>query len=759
MLRRIEIERGKYYRAIFWVWLSFVLGSLSIVTYFVALNYNWFGLFGEIPSFEILENPRNELASEIYTADNILMGKYYRENRTPVTFDELSPYLVSALVATEDERFERHAGVDLWALARAVTKLGRDGGGSTLTQQLAKNLYRTRGVESQGSLHKIKGIATLVSKTKEWLTAVKIEQRYTKKEIIEMYLNTVSFGHNAYGIHTAAKAFFDKAPSQLNIQESALLVGMLKAPTRYSPISHQERSKSRRNTVLEQMERNKFITSTQSEYYRKQPIEIRYGVTQQFGGIAPYFRVEAFKFLEKWAEENDHDLFKDGLKIYTTIDSKMQKYAEEAVEEHMIKFQQIFYDHWKMHGKNPWVDVWNKELPNFIKNEARKSHRYKMLKKVYGKNTEKIYQEMNKPVKMRVYKYIKNSGFTEVDTTMSPMDSIRHYKHFLQAGFMAMEPGTGHVKAWVGGTNFKHFQYDHVYQGKRQPGSTFKAILYTAALDNGYSPCFKLLDGPVRFAGGWTPRNANLSYSGAMMSLKTGLATSTNSIAAGLIKTLKPTTVIDYARTLGITSPIDTTATICLGTSDVSVFELLGAYCTFPNRGNHVEPMFISRIEDRHGNLIQEFIPEVRTAISEDVAYQMLHMMMGTTKPGGTALAIHGYGTNRENNVGWHNEIAAKTGTTQNNSDAWFMGVTRNLGAGVWVGGDTRATRFTTIAWGQGAVLALPVWGKFFAKIYADPELRKKYPKGAFDRPDELSVELDCAKMEQERQNIFLRDQ
>ncbi|MDX2304048.1 MAG: transglycosylase domain-containing protein [Microscillaceae bacterium] len=755
MFKGIEIERGRFYRAIFITWVTFLSTILGIVLYFVALNYNFLGLFGEIPSFEILENPRNELASEIYTADNILMGKYYRENRTPVIYEELSPYLVNALIATEDERFERHAGVDLKALLRAVINFGRDGGGSTITQQLAKNLYRTRGEASQGSLHNVRFIGTIISKTKEWLTAVKIERRYTKREIIEMYLNTVPFGHNAYGVHTAAKAFFDKHPSQLNVQESAVLVGMLKAPSRYSPISHKNASKQRRNVVLFQMKENGFITPEQYNEFKNLPIDLHYGVVQHVGGIAPYFRVEAFKFLEKWAAENGHDLYKDGLKIYTTIDSKMQQYAEESVQEHLIKFQQIFYDHWKMHGKNPWVDVWNKELPNFIENEARKSARYKLLRKMYGRDTQKIYREMNKPIEMRVYKYIKNKKFIEVDTVMSPMDSIRHYKYFLQAGFMAMEPGSGHVKAWVGGPNFKHFQYDHVYQGKRQPGSTFKAIIYTAALDHNYTPCYRLPDVPVRFPGGWTPRNANLSYSGAMMTLSQAIATSTNSISAGLIQRIGVPTVIEYARELGIKSPIDNTATICLGTSDVSIFELLGAYCTFPNKGNHVEPLFITRIEDRHGNLIEEFIPKVRQAIDEEIAYQMLHMLMGTTKPGGTAVSIHGYGTNRDNNPGWHNEIAAKTGTTQNNSDAWFMGITHNLGACVWVGGDTRATRFTTISLGQGAVLALPVWGKFFSKLYADPELVKKYPKGSFDRPEELSIELNCAKMEMDKQRLI----
>lgn len=738
-------------RTIYIIWIIFMAGLLSIVLYFVALNYNFLGLFGEIPSFEILENPRNELASEIYTADNVLMGKYYRENRTPVTFEELSPHLVNALVVTEDVRFEEHAGIDFIAILRAVVYLGREGGGSTLTQQLAKNLYQTR--ESDGTLHDIPGIRMFVIKTKEWLTSVKIERRYTKKEILEMYLNTVSFGHNSFGIHTAAKTFFDKHPSQLNVTESATLVGLLKAPTRYSPILNPDNSKFRRNTVLGQMKKYGFISDNEFQTNKSEPIRLKYGTVQHIGGIAPYFRVEAQKFLQAWAAERGLDLYKDGLRIYTTIDSRMQQYAEEAVDEHMKTFQKIFYDHWR--GRNPWVDVWNRELPNFIEREARKSTRYKELAKVYGNDQNKIIAEMNKKVPMRVY-YMKGKEIGEKDTIMSSMDSIRYYKHFLQAGFMAMEPQTGHVKAWVGGTNFKHFQYDHVHQGKRQPGSTFKAIVYTAAIDNSYTPCYQLLDGPVRFGDGWTPRNANLAYSGAMLTLRQGIKASVNSIAAGLMKLLEPPTVISYARELGITTPIDTTATICLGTSDVSIYELLGSYCTFANKGKHTVPMFITRIEDRHGNLVEEFVPEVRQAIDEKVAYTMLHMLQATTEPGGTAIRVHEYGYSRDENVGWHNEIAAKTGTTQNNSDAWFMGVTHNLAGGVWVGGDTRATRFRTIALGQGGVLALPIWGKFFQRVYADPELKKRYPKGAFEKPDDLSIELNCAKLNARNANILL---
>jgi penicillin-binding protein 1A len=745
----MQVIKGKYYRLIMSLWVSFISLILLVIIYFVAVAYNWFGWFGDIPSLSELENPRNELASEVFSSDNVLMGKYYRENRTPVKYEELSPYLVNALIATEDIRFEEHSGIDVYAMMRAIIKLGRDGGGSTISQQLAKNLFKIRKEESQGALTKTPILGILITKSKEWLTAIMIERNYTKREIIEMYLNTVEFGSNAFGISTASRTFFDKHPSQLNVQEAATLVGLLKAPSFYSPISNPKNSKNRRNTVMEQMEKYNFLTSSECENFKRTPIELRYGVEDHISGMAPYFRTELQKFLLKWAQENKRDLYKDGLRIYTTIDSKMQRLAEESVREHLEKFQGIFYDYWK--GRKPWVNEWNKEIPGFLEKEARKTERYKIMVKEDGKSEAEFYKAMRKPTRMRVYAY-KHGNFYEKDTTMSPLDSIGYYKHFLQSGFMAMEPQSGHIKAWVGGINFKHFKYDHVYQGRRQPGSTFKPIIYAMALDNSYTPCTQIIDQPVVFGGGWTPRNANLAWSYSPMSLRAGIATSTNSIVAQLIKNLGTKMAIEYSRDLGIKSPLDSSATICLGTSSVNILELLGVYSTFANKGKHTEPVFITRIEDRYGNLIHEFVPKVNQAISEEVAYQMTYMMRGScdgTVPGATSVALGQYG------IGNNNEIACKTGTTQWNADAWFMGYTRNLAAGVWVGGDTWATRFETIAWGQGAVLALPVWGRFFQKIYNDPELSKRYPKGAFEKPEEMTVELDCAKMQAERQKLY----
>ncbi|WP_035726456.1 penicillin-binding protein 1A [Eisenibacter elegans] len=733
------IAKGKYLRYIIGLWVIAFLSFFFVVSYFWALNANFLNMFGEIPSLENLENPRSELASEIYTADNVLMGKYYRENRTPVEYEELSPYLINCLIATEDARFEEHPGIDLEALMRVALYLGKKGGGSTLTQQLAKNLFRLRQEERyQGWLEKIPMMRSVVMKSKEWLTAIKIEQSYTKKEIITMYLNTVEFGSNAFGIHTASKTFFDKEPSQLTLPEAAVLVGLLQAPTRYSPISNYNNAIRRRNVVISQVAKYKYISESEAAFYQKTPIELRYGVEELAAGIAPYFRIEARKFLLEWAEATGHDLYADGLRIYTTIDSKMQEYAEEAVKEHMKKFQKIFYEHWQ--GRNPWVDQYNREMPNYIENLARRTPKFRDLQR-QGLKEREIWRVMNTPVKTQVFTWDNATGIR--DTTLSPLDSIRYQQHFLHTGFMAMEPKTGQVKAWVGGIDFKFFQYDHVKQGTRQPGSTFKPIVYVTALDNGYTPCSQFRDEPVTFGSGpysWTARNSYGSYSGQMLTLRQALGQSVNSVTAGITKRVGVPNIIQYARDLGITSPLEAVPTLCLGASDVSVYELLGAYATFANKGRHVRPQFITRIEDRNGNVIAEFVPEVKQVISEEIAYLMLHLLTSATEPGGTSTSLHSYGVTKDNQIG------AKTGTTQNNSDAWFMGVTQDLAAGLWVGGDNRSVRFRTIALGQGAVLALPVWGLFMQKVYEDPRLKEIYRRRPFEKPENLSIELDCNK-------------
>lgn len=739
--------RKGYWRLIMLIWIGFLGIITGTVLYFTALEHDFMGFFGPIPSLESLENPKTELASEIYSADGKLMGKYYRENRSPVEYEEISPYMINALIATEDIRYESHSGIDLKGLTRAIVRLGKDGGASTITQQLAKNLYRTRGAASKGKLHDYPLIGTIVSKTKEWVTAIKIERNYTKKEIITMYLNTVEFGSNAFGIQTAARTFFDKHPSQLNVPESAILVGLLKAPTRYSPVSNPDRSKSRRNTVLEQMEKYKFITSSQSSYFKSQPIKLKFGVDDHVGGIAPYFREEAKKFLKKWAKESGRDLYSDGLRIYTTIDSRMQAYAEGVVEKQMKKQQKIFYKHWE--GRNPWVDAYNVELPNFIETLAKTTTQYRAFRKKYGKDTASIKKAMNTPVKVRVF-----SWTGEKDTLLSPMDSLRYYKHFLHTGFMSMEPQSGHVKSWVGGINYKYFQYDHVKQGRRQPGSTFKPIVYASAIDLGYTPCHQFVDQPIVFnAGGgpWVARNATLSYTGVPMTLRRALGQSINSVTAGLTKAIGVRTIIEHARELGISSPLRSVPSLCLGSSEVSLFEMLGAYSTFVNKGKHTVPIFISRIEDRNGNIVKEFIPKVTKVLDEETAYIMLHMLRAALEPGGTSTRLWSYG------VANKNEVGGKTGTTQNNSDAWFIGVTKDLVSGAWVGGDNRSIRFRSIVYGQGAVLALPMWGEYMKSIYANKDL--PYTRGSFERPDKVDIELNCAKMRQKRAQMLLDDE
>lgn len=745
----MRILSGRFFRYILAVWIALGASLLLFVLYFVALAYNLFGLFGAIPDFEAIENPRNDQASEVYSEDNILMGKYYRENRTPVKYEEMSPYLINALIATEDIRFEEHSGIDFWRIGKVFVSFGSDGGGSTISQQLAKNLFRTRSKESRGGLHNIPLINTFVTKSKEWFTSILIERSYTKREIIEMYFNTVEFGSNSYGINTAARTFFDKHPSQLNVQEAAILVGLLKAPTKYSPFFSYKNAMLRRNTVLEQMEKYKFLTSSQCDQLKKTKIETKRGSDNQLSGIAPYFRVELQKFLQNWAKENKRDLYKDGLRVYTTLNTKMQKLAEEAVKEQLDTYQPIFYQEWKYLQRNPWVDDNNIEIPNFIEKTSKATERYRNLVAQYGENSPKIKEAMETKIPMRIYMM----GGTEKDTLMTPYDSIRHYKHFLQAGFVVMEPQTGYIRAWVGGSNFKHFQYDHVNQARRQPGSTFKPIIYCAAIDNGYTPCSQMPDVPVTFPGGWTPQNSGGGFSGGMMTLRQGIAASQNSIVAGLMKNLGARTAIEYARKLGIKSPLDTNATLCLGTSDVNLIELANVYATFVNHGKRPDPVYVTRIEDRYGSTLGEFSPKYSTEIDKDVAYQMIHLLRASVEAGGTAVGLGGYG------IGNGNEIIAKTGTTQKNADAVFAGSVNNLTATVWVGGDTRVTRFYNMGYGQGAVLAMPIWGKFFAKLYADPLLSRRYPKGVFDRPEEVSVELDCAKMQLLRKKELYEDE
>lgn len=742
-------------KTIKYLWIAFIGGFFGFILFVWMLSINFLGLFGSLPDFKALENPDSELASELYSTDGILLGTYFRENRSPVTFDELSPNLVSALIATEDVRFEDHSGIDMTAMLRVFVKsilLGQDaGGGSTLSQQTAKNLFKTRNDDNQGLLSSIPGLRMLIVKTKEWIVATQLEKSYTKNEILTLYLNTSEFGSNAYGIKTAAKTFFKKSPADLNVQESAVLVGLFKAPTYYSPVFNPENSLRRRNTVLGQMYRNDLLTETEYDSITQLPIELDYSVSNQNQGLATYFREVVKADLIKWTKENlksdgsAYDLYGDGLRIFTTIDSRMQRYAEESVDEHMRSLQAAFFK--EMGTRDPWVDGNNQIIPNFIEDQVKRTEAYRLLKQRYGNDVDSIDFRLNEKKKMKVFSWEKG----EIDTLMSTMDSMRYYKKFLQTGFMSMDPHTGHIKAWVGGMDHKYFKFDHVKQGKRQPGSTFKPFVYAAAIENGYSPCYTVVDQPVEVyipgQPAWSPSNADGKFSYANMTIRHAMAESINSVTAYMMKKLSPKIIVETARRLGITSDLEEVPALALGVNDVSIFEMVGAFGTFVNKGEHTTPYYIDRIEDKNGNVIQQFTPKKRPAMSEEHAYLMTYMLRGGFEErGGTSQGVP-Y-TIREGN-----ELGGKTGTTQNASDGWYMGLSKDLVSGTWVGGDDRAIHFRSWTAGQGSRTARPIWVKYMTKVYADKSLG--YTKGAFPRPERpLSIEINCDVYEKESQRF-----
>ncbi|SEF93107.1 penicillin-binding protein 1A [Algoriphagus boritolerans] len=741
-------------KTIKYLWIAFIGGVIFFILFVWMVSVNFLGLFGSLPDFKALENPESELASELYSADGFLLGTYARENRSPVKYEELSPNLVQALIATEDVRFEEHSGIDMTAMIRVFVKsilLGQDaGGGSTLSQQTAKNLFKTRTDATQGILSSVPGLRMLIIKTKEWIVATQLEKAYTKDEILTLYLNTSEFGSNAYGIKTAAGTFFNKLPSELAVQEAAVLVGLFKAPTYYSPVFNPDNSLRRRNTVLGQMVKNGTLGQSEFDSISKLPIELDYRVRNQNHGLATYFREIVKADLIKWTKENlksdgsSYDLFGDGLKIYVTLDSRMQRYAEEAVQEHMSVLQEAFYK--EMGSRDPWIDENWQVIPNFIENAVKRTEAYRLLKVRYGNNTDSIDFKLNEKKKMRVF-----SWDGEIDTLMSTMDSMRYYKKFLQAGFMSMDPETGHIKAWVGGIDHKYFKFDHVKQAKRQPGSTFKPFVYAAAIENGYSPCYSVVDQPVEVyipgQPAWSPSNADGKFSYQKMTIRQAMAESVNSVTAYMMKKLSPRIVIETARRLGITSDLEEVPSLALGVNDVSVFEMAGAFGTFVNKGEHTTPYYIDRIEDKNGNVIQQFTPRKKPAMSEEHAYLMLYMLRGGFEErGGTSQGVP-Y-TLREGN-----ELGGKTGTTQNASDGWYMGVSKDLVSGTWVGGDDRAIHFRSWTAGQGSRTARPIWVKFMSKVYDDESLG--YTKGPFPRPDRpLSIEINCDRYEQESQRF-----
>lgn len=720
------------------IWILFLAGTISIFSLFSMVKNDFNGWFGGLPSLQDLEKPDPDLSSELISADGVSLGKYYRKNRTPVSYEELSTELVNTLLVTEDIRFKEHSGIDLKGLVRAV--IGKltfqfKGGGSTITMQLAENLYKTSSA-NRGSLYDFSGVGQIITKLKEWIIAVQLEESYTKEEILAMYLNTVEYGSNSYGIKVAAKTFFNKLPSQLTYKEAAVLIGSINAPTRYNPVYNPENAIQKRTEVLYNLHKYGLIDRVSFDSLKVSDLGLNYKVDNHNEGLATYFRSVIGRDLLAWSKDHGYDLYDDGLKIYTTIDSRMQQYAEEAMAQHMDTLQEVFFNH--LNGDMPWIDKDGNEMEGFLQDAIKRTPQYRALSSQFEDDKDSIDYYLNLKRPMTVF-----SWESEKDTLFSAYDSLSYYKHFLQAGFMAMDPKNGHIKAWVGGVDHKYFKFDHVRYGKRQPGSTFKPFIYTVAIDNGWSPCFPVVDAPITIAipgqEAWQPDNANGKFTGEKMTIRQAMARSVNSITAYVMDKVGPQTVVDYAHRMGIESDLAVVPSLALGVSDVSLYEMLGAYSSFVNKGVYTEPFYISRIEDQNGNIIQQFVPETREALNEQTAYVMLHMLKGTTEePGGTGMAL-----DRELRV--NNEIAAKTGTTQNASDGWFMGVTKDLAAGAWVGGDERSIHFKYWPMGQGARTAMPIWEIFMKKVYADPTLGIE--KGAFPKPVKpITVELDCSK-------------
>ena len=713
------------------------------------------GYFGEMPDFRQLENPKTNFASEIISSDNKVLGKYYfNDNRTPIEYEDINPETINALIAIEDERFYSHPGIDLKATLRAIVFLNQRGGASTITQQLARQLFV--GVRSRNIFQAI------TQKIKEWVIAVRLEKQYTKEEILTMYLNIYDFGYYGDGIKSASNIYFSKEPIDLKVEESAMLIGMLQNSSLYDPIRRPEITKNRRNLVLMQMSKNNYITKKEEDSLRTLPLTLDYTPQSHRQGLATYFRSYLRGFMKDWTSKNfkndstKYNLYVDGLKIYTTINSKMQKYAEESVEEHMINLQKEFFIQNDTLSTAPFLDLEEDEEETIMKRAMRRSERWRKSK-LSGMTNEEIEESFNKAVDMTVF-----SWDGDVDTIMSPIDSIRYYKHFLRAGMMSMNPKNGHVMAWVGGINYRHFQYDHVMLSKRQIGSTFKPFLYATAIDQlKLSPCDMLPDlihciEPYKYGNPepWCPTNSSDKY-GGMRTLSNALANSKNTISAQLIDKVGPKPVADLARNLGVSSNIPNVPAIALGTPDLSVYEMVGAYGAFANKGIYVEPVMVTKIEDKNGTIIYQSKPNTKDVISEESSYVTLKLLEGVTKFGSGARLRHNIAEDERNHVynnvvtgypyEFKNDIAGKTGTTQNQSDGWFIGMVPNLVTGVWVGGEDRSIHFKEIAYGQGATMSLPIWGLFMNKCYADEELNVS--KDPFPEPEVLNIELDCSKV------------
>ncbi|WP_375252223.1 penicillin-binding protein 1A [Dokdonia donghaensis] len=759
---------GDYSKYISWFWRLFVGGIALVVLVFLLASWN---AFGELPTFEELENPESNLATKIISVDGKQLGTYYNENRTPVKYEQLPQNLVDALVATEDERYYDHSGIDFRGTTRAFAYLGQKGGASTVTQQLAKLLFTGQAA---------RGWKRYAQKIKEYVIATRLERQYTKQEIIAMYLNKQDFLFNAIGVSSAARIYFNKDVEDLELHESAVIVAMLKNPRQYNPYRKISREKSlgRRNQVFKQMEKNGMITTAEKDSLQALPMEVKFTPEGHADGIATYFRENLKKFMASWIKENPkgedlegnltyYNIYRDGLTITTTIDSRMQKIAEDAVAAHMPRLQKEFDRQNEKNKTAPFRDIEEEDVDRIFNNAIKSSSRWRKMK-AQGKSEDVIRKSFDIKTDMTIF-----SWGGEIDTVMTPRDSIRYYKKFLRTGMMSMVPQTGEVRAWVGGNNMTHFQYDHVQLGKRQVGSTFKPFLYATAVDQlKISPCDTLPNTIYCIAAGshgntkdWCPENSG-GEMGGMITMKDALAQSVNTVSARLMDKVGPQPVIDLVSKLGVdTSNIPAVPSIALGTADLSLYEMVSAYGAFANQGVYVKPQIVSTIQDKNGTILYQHVPETRDVLSAESAYVTLQMMEGVTRSGsGSRLrhtwrgkdpvyrkAVTGYP------YGFTNAIAGKTGTTQNQSDGWFMGIVPNLVTGVWVGGDDRAVHFPGINYGQGATMALPIWGMYMKGVYENEDL--KVSKGEFDKPKDLSITIDCENYKSESVNDELPDE
>ena len=747
------IDNDKYKIQIRLFWASFLIGICLFIGVFI---YAALGYMGEMPPLEQLENPKTNLATQILSSDGVVLGKfYYNDNRTPITYDELPTNIVQALIATEDERYYDHSGIDWYATLRAIYFLGKRGGASTITQQLARQLFV--GVRSRNKKEAI------IQKIKEWVLSIQLERRYTKEEIIAMYLNIYDFGYNADGVRSAAKIFFNSNPENLTIEQSATLVGMLQNSSLYNPIRRPELVKKRRNVVFQQMYRNQLLTQEEKDSLSMLNLEIKFTPESHREGLATYFRAYLQDFMKKWTKKNyksdgsTYNLYRDGLKIYTTIDSRLQTIGEESVSEHMKNLQKEFFNQntEEINPTAPFLNLREGEIDTLLERTARRSERWRKMSNL-GLADDEIFNSFFEKTPMTIFSWDR-----EIDTVMTPMDSIRYYKHFLRASLMSMDPQTGHVKTWVGGFNYKHFQYDQVKQGRRQIGSTFKPFLYATAIDQlKLSPCDSLPDALYCIDAmkhgnidPWCPKNSGDKY-GRMRTLKNALANSVNTVSARIMDMVGPKPVIDLVKKTGVTSRLPNVPSIALGTPDISLFEMVGAYGTFVNKGIYIEPIIITRIEDKNGMPLFEVVPNTTDVISQEAAYVTINLLKGVTKYGSGGRLRHA-GLEKTNYVYenvvtgypyiFDNPIAGKTGTTQNQSDGWFIGMVPNLVSGVWVGGEDRSIHFEEIAFGQGATMALPIWALYMKRAYEIPDLQISIDD--FEEPEKLTINIDCENM------------